>query len=147
MIVGLPEIIFRDRVQVDQVKLAALTDTGEILRSNNPATIGTDGRAKSFTNLRCNSQVRLDQLAERAFDFESRTYDLRIPIAGPWGLYLELYDRVTFTYTGTARNGVSLSFTAEPFFIEGIRVTRNASFGAVTELRLTQENVTGGLYG
>ncbi len=43
MMVGQPEIIFRDHVQFDQVLLAALTDDGQILRSPFPTTIGTDG--------------------------------------------------------------------------------------------------------
>lgn len=146
MMVGQPEIIFRDQVQLDQVLLAALTDDGQILRSTFPATVGTDGRRVSLTNLRCNAQARLDQLAQRFFSFESRTFDLRIFLAGPWGLYLELFDRVSFTYTGTARNGVSLSFTTEPFYIDKIRVSRQGSFGAITELNLQQENTSGTLY-
>ena len=81
MMVGQPEIIFRDHVQLDQVLLAALTDDGQILRSPFPATIGTDGRRVSLTNLRCNTQARLDQLAQRFFSFESRTYDLRLFLA------------------------------------------------------------------
>jgi hypothetical protein len=146
MIVGQPEIIFRDQVDMDQVVLAALTDNGEIIRSSFPANITAQGRRKNITNLRCNDQNRLDTLAQRAFSFESRLYDLKIQLAGPWGLYLELFDRVSFTYTGTARNGVSLSFTTEPFFIEKIRVNRSGNFGAITELELQQENLVGTLY-
>jgi hypothetical protein len=141
-----PEIVFRDEVQMDQVVLAALTDDGEILRSRFPSAIGTDGRKLNITNLRCNEQSRLDQLAQRAYSFESRTYDLRLFLPGVWGLYLELYDRISLTYSGTSRNGVSLSFSAEPFFIDRIRVNRQGDFGAITELGLTQENLSGTLY-
>jgi hypothetical protein len=86
--------------------------------------------------IRCNDQNRLDNLAQRAFSFETRLYNIRIQLPGASGLYLELFDRVSFTYTGTARNGVSLSFTDEPFFVNK----------AITELELEQENIEGTVY-
>jgi hypothetical protein len=146
MIVGQPEVQFRDQVDFDQVVLAALTDDGEILRSQFPDNITAQGRRKNITNLRCNDQNRLDNLAQRAFSFETRLYNLRIQLPGAAGLYLELFDRVSFTYTGTARNGVSLSFSAEPFFVNKIRVNRIGNFGAITELDLEQENIEGTIY-
>lgn len=146
MIVGQPEIGFRDRVDMDQIVLAALTDDGELLRSAFPANITAQGRRKNITNLRCNDQNRLDTLAQRAFSFESRLYNLRLQLPGAAGLYLELFDRVSFTYSGTTRNGVSLTFVAEPFFINKIRVNRAGNFGAITELDLEQENLVGTLY-
>lgn len=146
MIVGQPEIVFRDRVDFDQVTLAALTDDGEILRAQFPDDITALGRRKNITNLRCNDQNRLDNLAQRAFSFETRLYNLRVQLPGASGLYLELFDRVSFTYTGTARNGVSLSFTDEPFFVNKIRVNRVGNFGAISELELEQENIEGTIY-
>ncbi len=146
MIVGQPEIRFRDRITMDQATLSALTDTGEILTASYPDTMPIAGRAKIITNLRCNDQNRLDNLAQRVFSFESRLYDLKLQLPGPTGLYLELFDRVGFTYTGTARNGVSLAFTDEPFFINKIRVNRLGNFGAITELELVQENLSGAIY-
>jgi hypothetical protein len=146
MIIGQPEIRFRDRVDFDQIVLAALTDDGEILRAQYPDNITAQGRRKNITNLRCNDQNRLNNLAQRAFSFETRLYNLRIQLPGASGLYLELFDRVSFTYTGTARNGVSLSFTNEPFFVNKIRVNRSGNFGAVTELELEQENIEGTIY-
>jgi len=146
MIVGQPEVQFRDQVDFDQVVLAALTDDGEILRAEYPDNITAQGRRKNITNLRCNDQNRLNNLAQRAFSFETRQYNLRIQLAGANGLYLELFDRVSFTYSGTARNGVSLSFTNEPFFINKIRVNRVGNFGAITELELEQENIEGTVY-
>lgn len=146
MIIGQPVVEFRDRVDMDQVTLAALTDNGEILRASFPTNITAQGRRKNITNLRCNDQNRLNNLAQRAFSFESRLYNLRLQLPGASGLYLELFDRVSFTYSGTSRNGVSLSFTAEPFFIDKIRINRVGNFGAITELGLQQENLAGTLY-
>lgn len=146
MIVGQPEIVFRDQVDMDQVVLSALTDDGDIIRSSFPTAITALGRRLNITNLRCNDQNRLDVLAQRAFSFESRLYNLRLVLPGPWGSYLELFDRVSFTYSGTTRNGVSLTFSAEPFYIEKIRVSRSGNFGALTTLELQQENLVGTLY-
>lgn len=146
MLVGQPEIKFRDKVDLDQAVLAALTDEGEILNSQYPSSIAIQGRSLNITNLRCNDQNRLDNLAQRVYSFESRLYDLRLQLPGPTGLYLELFDRVSLTYTGTARNGVSLSFTDEPFFVQRIRVSRSGNFGALTELELVQENIVGTIY-
>jgi hypothetical protein len=146
MIVGQPEAQYRDRVDFDQVVLAALTDTGEILRAQYPDNITARGRRKNITNLRCNDQNRLNNLAQRAFSFETREWNIRLQLAGASGLRLELFDRVSLTYSGTARNGVSLSFTNEPFFVNKIRVNRVGNFGAITELELEQENIVGAIY-
>lgn len=139
-IIGQPEVTFRDRVLIDQAVLLGLTDAGVILTASYPPVVGTDGRIdRSQNNIRCNSQSRLDTLAERYFDFQNRDYDLRLSIPGAWGLMLELYDRVLVNYSGTSRNGIGLSFLFEPFFIDGIEVSRVGNFGAVTTLRLTQQ--------
>lgn len=144
IIINQPEVIFRDRVQVDQTQLAATTDNGDILRAEFPANVSSQGRRKRFTNLRCNSQARLNTLAERAYLFETREFSIRVQIPQAWGSLLELYDRVSITYTGTSRNGVDLSFVASKFWVEGIDVSRVGNFGAVTELTLEQENLGAG---
>lgn len=146
MIVGQPEAQYRDKVDFDQVVLAALTDNGNILRAQYPDNITIQGRRKNITNLRCNDQNRLDNLAQRAFSFETRQYNIKLQLPGAAGLYLELFDRVSLTYTGTARNGVSLAFSAEPFYVNKIRVNRVGNFGAITELELEQENIVGTIY-
>lgn len=140
-IVGQPEVIYRTDVAVDQAQLYAITDAGVILTSEYPSNIGTDGRRQKFSNLRCNSQSRLDLLAERAYKFLNRTYNLRVTVGGAWGSRLELYDRVSVTYTGTDRNGVSIDWTDKKFWIDTINVTRIGNFGATTELMLEEENV------
>jgi hypothetical protein len=140
-LVGQPEVTFRNDVQIDQVLLMALTDDGEILKSEYPANVPATGRRFQLTNLRCNDQTRLDTLAERKYFFETRPYDLRLFLAGPWGLEMDLLDRISLTYTGTSRNGIELSFISEPFWIQAIRVQRSGNFGAITELDVSQENL------
>jgi hypothetical protein len=117
-----------------------LTDGGDILTSSYPAQFGSNGRIdRSQNRIRCNSQARLDVLAERYFNFQNREYNVRLMIPGAWGLRLELYDRVYLNYTGTSRNGVDVAFVNAPFWINGINVQRVGNFGAVSELRLEQE--------
>lgn len=144
IIIGQPEVLFRDRVQIDQVVLAATTDGGDILMAEFPANVSSQGRRKSYNNLRCNSQARLDTLAERAYLYETREYSIKIQIPQAWGLRLELYDRVSITYTGTSRNGVDLSFSATKFWIDNIDVARIGNFMAGTTLTLEQENLPEG---
>jgi hypothetical protein len=140
-IVGQPTVQFTDTVRVDQVQMYSLKDDGEILRSDYPATVGTEGRKQQFTNIRCNSQARLNLLAERAYKHLNREYNVKLTLAGPWGAYLELYDRVSVTYSGTAMNGVEISWSAKKFWITGIRVTKAGSFIATTELDLEEERL------
>jgi hypothetical protein len=140
-LVAQPEVTFRNDIQIDQVLLMALTDDGDILKSVYPANVAATGRKLSITNLRCNTQARLDTLAERKYLFETRPYDLRLTIAGPWGLEMDLLDRISLTYTGTSRNGIELSFIDEPFWVQAIRVNRVGNFGAITELSVMQENL------
>jgi hypothetical protein len=140
-IVAQPELVYRSDVTTDQVLLYALSDTGAILTAEYPANIGTDGRRQKFTNLRCNSQTRLNLLAQRAYKFLNRDYDFRVSVAGPWGIYLELYDRVQVTYTGTDKNGVVIDWNEKKFWVKTINVTRVGNFGAVSEFMLEEEKL------
>jgi hypothetical protein len=54
---------------------------------------------------------------------------------------MELYDRIYLNYTGTSSNGLSVSFSNEPFWINRIEVQRVGNFNAVTTLTLEQERV------
>lgn len=139
-IVGQPEIIYREKEAIEQVQLYALSDSGEIFESFYPDSVGTEVRRHKYSNLRCNSQGRLDTLAYRAFYHMNRTYDFRLSIAGAWGLYLDLYDRVTVTYTGTDINGVSIDWDTKYFWIDSINVSKRGN-SAITELILNEENV------
>lgn len=141
MIVETPEITYRNEVKTDQVMLYALKDDGTILTSTYPANIGTELSRQKFTNLRCNSQARLNLLAQRAYKYLNRQFNFRVTIAGAWAAYLELYDRISVTYSGTTRNGVTVSWAAKKFWINSIRVSRVGNFGAVTELELEEENL------
>lgn len=139
--VAQPEVRFRNDVKTDQMQLYALTDKGEILQSFYPAAVGTEGRRQKLANIRCNSQSRLDLLSQRSYRYANRDMDVTIQLAGSWAAYLELYDRVAITYSGTARNGVTLSWSAKKFWIEEIALSRVGNLGTVTQLRLAEENL------
>lgn len=139
--VGNIEVTYRNDLKVDQVQAYGLTDTGQILTAFYPAQVGTEGRRQKFTNLRCNSQARLNLLAERAFKYLNRDINFKCTIGGPWGAYLELYDRVSVTYAGTDRNGVTINWNNKKFWIDQIRINRVGSFAATTELILEEENL------
>lgn len=141
MIVDAPNVTFRNELKTDQVQLYALRDNGAILRATYPANVGTELRRQKFTNLRCNSQTRLNLLATRAFAYLNREINVSLAMAGAWGAYLELYDRVAITYAGTSRNGVSINWVAKKFYINAIRINRAGNYGATTELELEEENL------
>lgn len=148
MIAGQPEIHYRNDMRTDQVDLYALTDDGDILRSKYPGEIGTEGRILPYTNLRCNDQPRLDQLSQRAYYYANRQLTFNVDLAGPWGVFLELYDRVAATYTGTFRNGVSVVWSDKMFWIERIRMQLMGVHNVMTSLELVEENFEeGSTYG
>jgi hypothetical protein len=141
MIIGQPEIEYRDAVRPDYVELYALTDDGETLRSSYPSTdLHTgDKRRHREDHLRCNTQARLDILAAQLYSFLHRDYELTITLPGAFGLEMELYERVTVTYSGTTANGITVAWTAKAWWIDTITIRRVHNFGAVTELRLQEE--------
>lgn len=140
-IIETPEITFRNDVLVDQVQMYALTDTGNILQAFYPAQVGTEMRRQKFSNIRCNSQARLNLLAQRAFKFLNRELNFHVAIAGAWGAYLELYDRVQVTYAGTDANGLTINWNKKKFWINSIRISRQGNFNATTEFDLEEENL------
>ena len=141
-ILGQPTINYRDWVRPDQAQLYALTDTGATLKAEYPANLGVEGRRHREDHLRCNSQARLNQLAQRLYLFLQRDYNVSVSLPGSCGLAMDLYDRVEMTYAGTARNGVTVNWSQKKFWIEQITVQRTHRFGAVTELTLEEENWT-----
>lgn len=141
MIIGQPEITFRNDVQTDQVQLYALSDTGVIFTANYPTNVGTEGRRQKFTNIRCNEQIRVNLLAERAFKFLNRDYSVRLSLPGIWGAYLEMYDRVSLSYTGTSINGVTVDWTEKKFWIDSITINIQSDTIATTELVLDEETL------
>ena len=145
-IIGQPVVTYLEKTMYDQVQLYALTDEGAILQSFFPANIGSDGRRYKQSNIRCNSQPRLDTLAQRLSMYLRKQFDVQLTMPGAWGLNMELYDRIELTYNGTARNGVDFAWNQKKFWIKSIQVRRQFNFGAVTELQLEEESYEEGYF-
>jgi hypothetical protein len=137
-----PSISFRNEIKTDQVQLYALTDSGAILTSFYPLHVGTEGRRERLATIRCNSQGRLNLLAQRMYFFLNREIDASVTLVGAWAAFLELYDRIAITYTGTTRNGVTVSWTSKKFYISNIRTSKVGDFNYTTELQLTEERLS-----
>lgn len=138
-IIGKPTITYRNVVKIDQAELFGLSDDGTIYIAKYPASIGTEGQKQQWSNLRVNSQARLNLLAERAFKEYNRDIDLRLSIPGPYGIFLELYDRITVTYAGTSANGVTINWTDKTFYITDITISNVNDRNSATELNLVEE--------
>jgi hypothetical protein len=136
---GRPTVNIRAVKNVSQVILKATTDDGAVLTSTYPATPANEGQPKEMTRIRCNVQARLDTLARREYDWESRTYTVEWPAPGFSGLLFELLDRVSVTYTGTAANGVHIDWTDKKFWIHRMQMAPGEGFTGQTIFTLEEE--------
>lgn len=127
--------------QVEQVVLHAVTDDEDTLHALYPASpTFVYGNKEELSNIRCNSQATLNYWAQRLYLYLNRDYTVRWTAAGACGLLFELLDRVAITYTGTAYNGLHISWTDKKFWIHEIDVVPNEAFGALTTFTLEAES-------
>ena len=109
----------------------------EVLESTYPAGAGVDVRGPRF-EVRCNTQARLDVLAERQYKWLNRDYTATLTLPGAWNI--ELYDHVKVTLSGTTTNGVTFNWTDKSFWVHRVnyrKVTKGA-YGYITELTLEE---------
>lgn len=136
-----PRIDLREPA-VRQVKLHAVTDSGATLHAYYPSSpTHVYGEVEEISHLRCNSQSRLNQWAERHYKFLNRPYTVRWTLPGLAGLLFDLMDRVTISYQGTAENGVHINWDHQPFWIHAISVLPQEGFGGISTLTLEAENL------
>lgn len=136
---GRPTVNVRAVKNVSQVILKAVTDDGGVLTGTWPVTPADEGQPKEMTRVRCNAQPRLNTLAMREYDWESRTYTVEWPAPGFSGLLFELMDRVSLTYTGTAANGVHVDWTDKKFWIHRMQMAPGEGFTGQTIFTLEEE--------
>jgi hypothetical protein len=140
-IVGEPQVQFRNTKQIEQVTLHAVTDDGDTLHSEYPASpTHVYGNTIEQSHIRCNDGDTLDEWAERKYTFANRPYTVTVELPGLMGLLFELMDRIAITYTGTTANGVHINWTEEKFWIHSIDVMPGEDFGGTTRLSLEAEN-------
>lgn len=138
---GQPVVEDRANKRIEQVRFAAVTDEGDVLHSNYPASpVYVYGNVPQEDKLRCNDQNTLDSWAQRVYLFENRDYTVKWTVPGLCGLLFEILDRVRVTYSGTTKNGVHYSWNQKKFWIHDITVTPDNMFGGVTEFTLEAEN-------
>lgn len=117
------------------VVLLGLTSAGAVLESTYPAGVAVDVRGKKF-EIRCETQVRLDVLAQRQYEWLVRDYDVTVQLAGAWDF--ELYDHTLLTLAGTATNGMEISWVGKSFYVSRVTYRKSTVFGYVTELALDE---------
>ncbi len=124
----------RDRIPKN-VTLLGLTSAMQTLSSTYPAGVGVDLRGPQY-EVRCESQARLNTLAERAYKWEVREWTIYVLLGGTWDF--ELLDRVQVTYSGTSINGVQFSWSAKDFWVSRVTYRKQQVFGWTTELMLDE---------
>jgi len=136
-----PIVESRAANRVRQVKLHAVTDEGNTLHAEIPASpTHVYGRVLDISRIRCNSQETLTTWARRRYYFENRDWTVRWRAPGLCGLLFDILDRVQITYSGTAENGVHIDWNQEKFWIHEINVTPDDHFGGSTEFLLEHES-------
>ena len=139
---GRPTVKLRAQKKVSQVILKATDEDGTVWTSMYPASPADEGRPKELTRIRVGggvAQARLDALAPRVYDWETRDYTVTWPAPGWCGFFFELMDRVEVTYTGTAANGVHIDWTHKKFWIHKIHMTPGPGLTGLTTFTLEEE--------
>jgi len=84
-------------------------------------------------------QARLDVLARRVYDWETRDYTVEWPAPGWSGFFFELLDRVELTYTGTSANGVDVDWTQKKFWVHRMQMGPGEGLTGLTRFTLEEE--------
>lgn len=139
---GRPTVTLRAEKKVSQVTLKATDEDGTVYTSQWPVSPATEGRPKELTRIRVGGaapQVRLDALALRVYDWETRDYTVQWPAPGWAGFFFELLDRVEVSYTGTSANGVHIDWTSKEFWITRIQMSPGPGLTGRTVFTLEEE--------
>jgi len=138
-----PVLTPRASEQYKQVRLRALTDEGDVLLSEYPASpTFVYGRVDPpISRLRCNSQDMLDEWARIIYLYKNRDYAIKWTAPGLCGLLFEMLDRVEITYAGTDANGVHIDWDKKKFWIQDITATPiPGTFSGTSEFLLEAES-------
>lgn len=137
-----PIVEMRDVERIRQVRLHAVTDEGNTLHSDYPASpTHVYGNTIEMSRVRCNDQNALDDWAMRYYYWVNRPWTVRWTVAGLAGLLFEILDRVEITYIGTSANGVHVNWNQEKFWIHEINVVPDEGFGGRSTFLLEAENL------
>lgn len=125
--------------KVRNVVMLGLTNAGQVLESTYPAGAGVDVRGPKF-EVRCNTQARLDTLAQRQYEWLTRDYTAEVTLPNAWPF--ELNDHVKLTLAGTATNGATFSWSEKSFWVSRVAYRKQQLFGYLTTLTLEEGYVS-----
>jgi len=126
----------RNTEQIGQVRLQGSTPGGVQISAKYP-TDPTAGPVIQRSGYKATSTTGMQTVAQRMYLYENRPYSVKMNLPGAMGLLFDLMDRVSITYT-SSDDGVTWS--AEKFWVEGIRVSIRDAFTMDSELTLEAEN-------
>jgi len=141
---GRPTVRLRAQKKVSTVMLKAVDEDGTVYTSEYPGTPADEGRPMELTRIRVGAggigpQARLDQLAPRVYDWETRDWTVEWPAPGWSGFFFELLDRVELSYTGTSANGVHIDWMQKKFWIHRIQMAPGPGLTGMTRFTLEEE--------
>jgi hypothetical protein len=139
---GSPTVTPRAEKKVSQVILGATDADGTVYNSQYPPQPADEGIPKEMLRCRVGGagpQARLDLLARRQYDWETRDWTVQWPAPGWCGFFFELLDRVQLTYTGTSYNGVEIDWTEKYFWIHRIQMNPGPGQTGTTVFTLEEE--------
>jgi hypothetical protein len=119
--------------RVGQVQLTCRKNSTTVFTSKYPATPADGKILKKTRGVWANSQARADTLAQRLYEWLTRSYTITVEVDpglvlfGDDGAGLELGDRLLLTYDGptestTTGHGVNLNISAQSMFVYGANV-------------------------
>lgn len=121
--------------KVRNVVMLGLDNAGQVRESTYPAGAGVDVRGPKF-EVRCNTQARLDALAQQQYEWLTRDYTATVTLANAWPF--EINDHVKLTLAGTATNGVTFSWSEKSFWVSRVSYRKQQTFGYITTLTLEE---------
>lgn len=138
--------------QVGQVQLSAVADQNTVYDSIYPANPETDTIFEIKNGMFAHSQARCDTLAQRLYEWLTRTYTIQVQVDpglilfGDDGTGLDLGDRILMTYDGPTEDtdtgaGVSLNYSSQSMFVYGIDIRYDLRrWAAQAMLTLEEDN-------
>lgn len=130
------QVEYRTGRKARNVVVLGITDAMETLESGYPSGPGVDVTGPPF-EIRCNTQVRLNELAVRQYRWLNRDYVVTLLLPGAWDF--ELYDHVKLTLVGVAEtNKLPFDWDAKSFWVNRVTYRRQQQYGFVTELVLDE---------
>jgi hypothetical protein len=140
-LIGKPTVQVRATDQIRQVRLGAVTDSGDTIRRNYPVSpTFVYGNRYDYFRLRCNDADTLSEWARVKYLFDNRDFTVKWTAPGLCGLLFDILDRVQVTYAGTTANGVHVVWYLKKFWIHDITVTPDKAHSGTSVFTLEAES-------